>query len=299
MIIQARNGYFALPLNVRGPAVMPYEFALLKAIDAAPAPADVEFHSAALRIKPDKDGENAIVLVEVPMSGIQFTEDQAARTFKMRVSLVALLKNDKGEVVQKFSHDLPRSASLDLLPAARGGNFIYKEEAHLAPGRYTLDTAVLDHEANKIGVQKSPFEVRPASGGVRMSSLCLVRAYQPDAKDLDPADPMQYQGGRITPTLSGRVFAVPEAKLSTFFVVYPDPSIKAAPIANIEFLVSGTVVAKADLPLPAADSQGRIPYVMSAPAENLPAATYEIHITVKQGDSTADDRMKVTVSPRQ
>ncbi len=295
LVIQARNGYFALPLNVRGPAVLPYEFALLKALDATPAPADVDFRSAALRVKPGKDGEEAMVLVEVPMSGVTFTEDAAAKTFRMRLSLVALLKNDKGEVVQTFSHDLPRSGALTLLPQARGGNFFYKEQAQVPPGRYTLEAAVLDHEANKIGVEKTPLVVEAAPAGVRMSSLFLVRAFTPNLKDVDPDDPMKFQTGRITPTLGGKVFAVPGAQLSTFFVVYPDPSVKTPPVANIEFLVGGAPVAKADLQLPAPDRDGRIPYVMSAPADKMPPAEYEIHVTVTQGNTKAEDRMKVTV----
>ncbi len=299
LVIQARNGYFALPLNVRGPAVLPYEFALLKALDTTPAPADVAFRSAALRVKPDKDGEQAMVLVEVPMSGVKFTEDAASKTFRMRLSLVALLKNEKGEVVQTFSHDLPRSGALTLLPQARGGNFFYKEQAQVAPGRYTLEAAVLDHEANKIGVEKTALVVEAAPAGVRMSSLYLVRAFTPNLKDVDPNDPMKFQTGRITPTLGGKVFAVPGAQLSTFFVVYPDPSVKTPPVANIEFLVGGAPVAKADLQLPAPDPDGRIPYVMSAPADKMPPADYEIHVTVTQGNTKAEDRMKVTVAPRE
>ena len=53
------------------------------------------------------------------------------------------------------------------------------------------------------------------------------------------------------------------------------------------------------MPLPAADSQGRIPYVMSVPAENMPSATYEIRITAKQGSSTAQEKTQVTVAARQ
>jgi VWFA-related protein len=295
-VLQARNGYFALPVNVRGPAVLPYEFALLKALDTTPAPSGVEYRSGALRLKPEAGGTKAIVMVEVPMSGVTFSENVTAKTFKMRLSTVALVKDEKGEVVQKLSNDLPRSGPLAMM--SKAGFFVYKDQVQLAPGKYTLETAVMDHEANKIGVRKSDLTVEAPKAGVSMSSLCLVRNYQPGVKDLDPNDPLQFQGGRITPTMSGQVFAAPGAQLSTFFIVYPDPATKSAPTAKIEFLVEGNSVANLDLPLPAPDAQGRIPYVMSAPAEKLPPATYEIHITVKQGSSTAEERMKVAVLPK-
>jgi VWFA-related protein len=298
-VLHARKGYFALPVNLRGPAVMPYEFALMKAFETNPAPHDVDFRAGAMKIKPGKDGAKSIVVVEVPMSGIKFTEDPAAKTFKMRVSLVSLLRDEKGEIAGKLSYDLPRQGALNLVQQAKAGNFIYKEQMMVAPGKYTLETAVMDHEANKMGVLKSPFVVDAKPSGVAISNLCLVRNYQANVKDLPADEPLQFQGGRITPTLSGRVFAAPGAQLSTFFVVHPDSAISGPATASIEFLVDGQVIAKSDLPLPAPDAQGKIPFVMSVPAENMPPADYEIHITAKQGNSSAEEKMKVTIAARQ
>jgi hypothetical protein len=297
-VVHARNGYFALPAAVRGAAVSPFEFALLKALDTTPAPSSVEFRAGALRLTSDSSGGSGLVIVEVPMSGIKFAEDLTLKNFKSRVSLVSLIKDEKGEVVKKYTYDLPRNGPIALLPSARGGNLIYREAFQLAPGKYTMETGVMDHEANAVGVRKSELVVTARPNGVGISNLCLVRNYQANAQGLDPKDPLQFQGGRITPTLGGQVFAVKGAQLSTFFIVHPDPAIKEKPTANIEFLVDGAPIANADLPLPPPDAQGRIPYVMSAPAENMPAATYEIHVTVKQGGTKAEERMKVVVASR-
>lgn len=297
-VLHARNGYFALPASIRGTSVAPFEFALLKAMDVKPAPEDVEFRSGSFRLSAGPNSIDELVIVEVPMSGIQFTEDPSDKTFRSRVSLLALVKDEKGEVIKKLTYDLPRKGPLTLLPQARGGNFIYSEQVQLPPGKYTLETAVLDHEANKAAVKRAPLVAEARPSGVGISSLCLVRNYQANVKGLDPKEPLQFQGGKITPTLSGQVFSVKGAQLSTFFIVHPDPAIKDKPTANIQFLVDGAQVANADLPLPAPDSIGRIPYVMSVPAETLPSATYEILVTIKQGTSKAEDRMKVVVASR-
>ncbi len=297
-VVHARNGYFALPVSVRGPAVSPMEFSLLKALDTTPAPAAVDFRSGALRINSDASGTNGLVVVEVPMSGIQFTEDISDKTFRSRVTLMVLIKDEKGEVVKKLTNDLPRKGPLALLSQAKAGNFIYTQPFSLPPGRYTVEAAVMDNEANKSGVKRTPFVAEAKPSGVGISSLCLVRNFQGNVKDLDPKEPLQFQGGKITPTLGGQIFAVPGAQLSTFFIVRPDPAVKEKPTASIEFLVEGSPIANADLPLPAPNAQGLIPYVMSVPAEKMPAATYEIHITVKQGAAKAEDRMKVTVASR-
>lgn len=297
-VVHARNGYFALPVNVRGTAIMPFELALMKALDSNPMPKDVEFRSAAMVVRPGPTEAKGLVVVEVPMSGIKFTEHVDTKTFSSRVSLLALVKNAKGEVVAKVSSDLPRSGPLALLPQARAGNYIYKEPLNLPPGRYTLETAVMDHEAGTVGTRKSSYVVTPKAQGVAMSSLYLVRNFQANAKDLDPNEPLQYQGGRITATLGGQVFAVKGAQMSTFFIVYPDPAIAEKPAAEVEFSVDGKVIAKSALPLPAADAQGRIAYVLSSPAESMPPATYLIHVIVKQGNSTADGMTQVQIAAR-
>lgn len=297
-VVNARAGYFALPMDVRDPIMMPFELPLMKAISANPLPKDVEFRAAAIRFQPGKDGVNASLLVEVPMSGVQFTEVKENTTFKSRVSLVSLVKDDKGEVVKKLSYDLPRSGQLALLSQARAGNFIYKEQLTVPPGRYTVETAVMDHEAGKLGVTKSDFVVQPKPAGVNISTVSVVRAYQPNAKDLDAADPFQFQGGKITPTLSGVVYAVKGAMLSVFFVVYPDPAIAEKPQVTVQFLVGGNVVGQGELQLPAADALGRIPYVMSSSAEAMPPGEYQIKAVAKQGSTTAEETAMITVAEK-
>lgn len=294
-VVQARTGYVALPLSLRGPILMPFEMTLRKALDTNPMPKEVEFRSAAMTVRPGTAESRGLVIVEVPMSGIQFSEHVDSKTFSSRVSLLALVKDQKGEVVGKVSTDLPRNGPLAVLPQARAGNFIYTEPLNLPPGRYTLETAVMDHEAGKVGTRKSAYIVTPPHKGVAMSSLFLVRNFQANYKDLSPGEPLQYQGGKITATLSGRVYAVKGAQLSTFFVVYPDPAIAEKPVALVEFSVDGKVIAKGQLPLPAADAQGRIPYVMSSPAESMPPAAYLIHVTVRQGESTAEEMTQVQI----
>lgn len=294
--VHARNGYFALPANVRGPAVLPYEFALLKVLASAPLPKDVEFRSAAVRFQPGDRTTHGTMLIEVPLHGITFTPDEAKGSYKARLSAVALIKNQAGEVVQKFSRDLPLSGPVSQIPQVKGGNFIYKEQLDLPPGRYTVEAAVMDHEANKFAARKTALVIPAKSKGVAISGLCLVRNYQPNAKDLQPDDPFQFQGGRITPTLSGAVYAVAGAQLSTFFVVYPDPSIPEKPQLLIEYLVDGQSVGKGEVPLPPPDAGGRIPYVMSSPAANMPPATYQIKAVVKQGQSVAEESAFVTIS---
>jgi hypothetical protein len=294
-------GYFALPASAvssRGPAVLPYEMPLLNALAANPYPKDIEFRSAVLRLQQSPAGQLGAVLVEVPMAGVTFTEDASTNTYKARISLLALIKDDKGEVVQKLTRDLPLQGAAQQVPQVKAGNFIYKDQVAVPVGRYTLETAVIDHQSGKVGARKVVFVIPPFQPGVHISSLAQVRSYQSNVKDLDPGDPFQFQGGRITTTLGGTVYAVKGAMLSVFMVVYPDSSIPDKPTLTIEYLVDGKVVGKAEVPLPAPDAQGRIPYVMSSPAESLPPGNYQIRALVRQGATTAEERTLITVAAR-
>lgn len=297
--VQARSGYYALPPNaaVGGAAtVSPFEMPLLGALQANPMPKDLDFRSAALHLAPARTGDGgAAVLLEVPLKNIKFNIDAAKKTYSGHFSSLMLLKNDQGTVVKKWSRDVPTQGAADKLQAVQSGFFTFKDQFSVPPGRYTLEAAVMDREGNKLGGRKSAFVVPAQVKGVAMSNIDLVRRYEPNAQGLDPADPFQFQGGRITPTLTTNVAGGKGAMLTMFFIVYPDPAIAAKPEITLEYIKDGMVVGKGQIPLPAADVQGRIPYVMSSSAEAMPQGTYEIHATVTQGGTSAEERAFITV----
>jgi VWFA-related protein len=292
---RARDGYYALPVTTAGESLMSYEMPLVKALQSQPLSREVAYQAAAVRFQPAADVTASSILVEVPMSSITFAEDPEQKRYRTRLSLIAIVKNAKGEIVGRFSHDLPLVGPLDRIAAAKAGRFLYKERISLPPGRYLLETAVLDHGSNKLGAKRASLVVPPAGSGIRMSHLTVVRRFDPGVKDLDPAEPFQFQGGRVTPTLTGTVYAAKGAMLSLFFVVYPDAASAAKPEGFVEYIKDGAVVGKGELSLPAPDAQGRIPYVMSSPAESMPPGTYEVRAVVKQGETATEERAFVNV----
>jgi VWFA-related protein len=295
LVLHARNGYFALPPDLRGVSLLPYEVPLLKALDLKPLPRDVEYRASAVRFEPAVDSINHEFVMDVPLGELQLAQDAAAQSYKARLSAVALVKNAQGEVVQKFTRDLPLAGPAAQVPQLKAGHFIYKEHLKLPPGRYTLETAVIDQESGKIGAKKAAIVVPARSGGIGLSSLSVVRSYQDNAPSPDPADPFVYQGGRVTPALNPVIHTVPGAQLSIFFVVYPDRTSPEKPQAIMEYILDGKPIGRGEVPLPDPDANGRIPYVMSAPAEKMPHGTYEIRLIVKQGKTVAEERAFVTV----
>jgi len=284
IVLQARNGYFALPPEARAAGLETFELPLLKAISDAQTSHDVEFRAGAFLEQPRSDGTDLAILVEVPLHGLQGAPDASRKGFfDVHFSLAALVKDAKGDVAgPKLTRDRSFHVTADQL---KMGNFVEKMPLQLPAGKYSLETAVMDRGTGKIGIERSQFTVAAAGKGVGISSLASVRSYTPDVKGLDPNEPFQFQGGSITPTLNNSVPRSANSNLRLFFVVYQDKSIAAKPTVEIEFMQNGKSLQKAPLPLPDADAQGRIPYVMTIPAAAIPPGVYQIRAEARQGDT--------------
>ncbi len=281
LVIHARTGYFALPPEARLSGLAPFELPLLKAISDGKLPFDVEFRAGAVQLQPKKDGTNVAVLVEVPMHSLEATK--GATTLDVHCSFASLVKDSGGQVVQKITRDRSFKVTEDQ---HKMGNFLDKSTFTLAPGKYTLDTAVLDEANQKIGVDHADFTVA-APSGVGISSLLPIRSAAPNPKGMDPGEPFQFEGNSLTPTLDNVVKKGPNSALRLFFTIYPDATISGKPTVEIEFMQNGQTLQKVPMDLPAADAQGRIPYLMTIPAAAIPDGTYDIRATAKQGSTSA------------
>jgi VWFA-related protein len=285
LVIHARNGYFALPPEARAAGLQPFEVPLLKILSDGTASEDVKFRAGVVLHQTRSEGTSVSVLMEVPLHELQPKAGPAKATLDVHCSLAALVKDAKGEVVQKFTRDRSFQVTPEQL---KMGNFLDKAMITIPPGKYTLESVVMDRESGKIGVQRSEFNVAPKASGVGISSLTPMRSYVPNVKGLDPNDPFQFQGGSITPTMDLTVKKVPNAVLRLFFTVYRDASISDKPSVEIEFRQGAKSLTKVPMQLPEADAQGRIPYLMTVPAESIPPGSYEIHATARQGSSMAE-----------
>ncbi len=292
LVIHARNGYFALAPEVRAAGLETFELPLLKAISDGLVSHDVEFRAGAVLLRPKANGTDVSLLVEVPLHGLQTKADPAKKTDSVHFSLAALVRDSKGDIVQKVTQDRSFQVTADQL---KMGNFVEKSTVTIPPGAYVLESAVMDRESGKMGTHHGSFTVEPAPKGVAISSLAAIRSYTPNAKGLDPAEPYQFQGGSITPTLVNSVPKVENAAVRLFFTVYPDSAIAAKPTLQIEIMQAGKVLSKADLPLPDVDKEGRIPYVMTIPAAAIPPGNYVFQATAKQGDTSAESKTTVKI----
>jgi len=291
VVLQTRSGYFALPPNEGGgPNLLGFEAPLLAALGSAKPPRDFDYRATAMRFASNAGGTQYALIIEAPLASLTLVADQERKIYRTRFAMMALLKNAEGQVVQKFSQDYPLEGPIDRLESLKRGNVIFVRNFHLAPGRYTLETAAHDREANRISARRAVIIVPLAKPSISMSSIAVIKRVDPvDPNVKDPDNPLRFEQGKIIPNLGEAIQPKPGSQVSFFFVVYPAPGVNEKPGLTLEFLLDGQMIARATPELSQPDAEGRIAYIASAPMETFKAGRYELRAVVTQGQQAAEE----------
>jgi len=302
--VQSRNGYFALPPEMQG-VLFPHEVPLLRALSSTPLPRNIEYRAAAFRFAPQGEETQSAFDIEIPMKNLQFRQDVGKSTFDTHVSFLVLMKDAQGVVRRKVTRDVPYTGPLDKIDQFRAGSFSYNEYFNLPPGRYVMETAIIDRIAEKVSAKKSIYVVpQSATGALSLSSPAMVRRIEAaaaapevsaEADAIRANDPFRFPGGKVIPSLDWTVVGGKGAALSLYFVVYPVVGMNDKPALTIEFYSEGKLIARGQPELPAADGKGRIPYLATSTIESLAPGMYDVRILVTQGKLAAEERASFTV----
>jgi VWFA-related protein len=290
--VQSRAGYFALPPNlIQGAQLLAsYEVPLLQALDTQPLKSDFAFQSAAMHFR-SASGGTCEVVVDIPVGGLTFEENKQAGYFDGKLAYVAIVKDADGQVVKKLRQEVPLRVTPDKLAAYKASShFIFDEGVNLGPGSYTLETAVLDMESQKLSAKKASFVVPAPSDALAMSSVSIIRSTKAKDAGTQADNPMLMSGKVVLPMLNPVLKKSDIDALSFYLTLYPDKKNTEKPTLVMVFSKDGQVLGKANAPqLGEPDAQGRIQYVANAPAAALPPGNWEIHFVAQQGKETADE----------
>lgn len=293
LVAQSRVGYFALPPEFRD-VLFPWEVPILKALALQKLPRDVEYRSAAFRFGRQGSLVKTVAAVEVPLKNLEAKKDEQRKTFAMHFSVLGLVRDAQGQIVRKFQRDFPLVRELDKLENYRAGNFTFSEPFELAPGRYTLESAVMDWMSGRMGAKRAAVIAAPLEG-VSLSSLALIRRVEPTEGPDDGANPFRFEKGRVVPDLDGRIAAGPDAQISIYCVIQAVPG-GARPSLVMEFSRDGQVLGKGEAPLPDPGKDGRIPYIAQIPASGWPAGQYEVRaLLIDGGRQAAEERLSFVI----
>ena len=142
-----------------------------------------------------------------------FQADKKKKTYTLRFSLLALVKDADGHVVERFSDDYPFEGPLDKLEQIKRGNLLFKRPFTLKPGEYMLETVAQDRDSGRTSVMKQPLRVLPTEG-LAASSLVVIRRLDPADADLPADDPLRLDRMRVVPNLDVPVSLASNPQLS-------------------------------------------------------------------------------------
>jgi hypothetical protein len=163
---------------------------------------------------------------------------------------------------------------------------------NLAPGHYTVETAIVDHEGNRASTGSIEIDNREEHG-VGLSDLTLVRRLHRLGPPPDPADPFEYPGKRVLPFVTNTLF--PGALPYIYMMIYPEAGNPAKPELSVRLLKNGKALTTIHPALPASDSSdvaGGIPMIVTPTSK---PGSYEVKATVTQGASSTERTIAYTV----
>ncbi len=288
---ESRTGYFALPdLKGSGPMTQ-QESTAMAALAAETRPHSFDFHLAAYHFQKDRENPVATLAFELPSEKLGASADPTHKIHKFEISLLALVRDANGDVVDKYSLDQPYYIADDKLAAARADELTYTHALDLPPGRYTVDAAVIDREGAQATTETGSFEIPAPPKGLAISSLAMVEHLDAAAAKPDVADPFTLKDQHVVPMVNATVS--PAVKRWVYFVVYRNQANPEKPKIRVEFKNGGQVFADQTVALPEPDARGAIGMFVAAAAR---PGNCELQITAIQGSESATEHIAYVVT---
>jgi VWFA-related protein len=287
--VETRSGYWAVPAAGEGP-VTPQEMVGLRALDTEPRPHAFDFLLRAYRFRGASGMARYAIAFEMPLSNLTAAAPDAGNKRRLHASLLALVKDAQGQIVDRVSKEVSSDVAVEQLAAVQASLMTYQHAVNLPPGRYTVEAAVMDHEGNRASTGAEEIDNREQPG-IGISDITLVRRLTDLDRPPDAGNPFEYAGKRVLPFVRTDVLAGMQPAF--YFVVYPEPGNAAKPEVRVELLKNGRMHAITTPALPPSDTSGAIPILIT---ESGDPGSYEVRVTVAQAGVSAARSLAYTVA---
>ena len=236
-----------------------------------------------------RQGEPVCELVmDIPLNNVTL-EKQGTGESSGGLSYVALLKDARGEVVKKFQDERAFNVPAEKVEGFKASHFIYTEHFELAPGPYTIVTAVLDGRGDRISTRKSSLKMPPAATILALSSITFVRSTKDREISSQETNPLIVGTKVISPEINPVISKIGAPALPFYLVVYPDKNSLEPPQLVMEFSRNGQVLGGGPVQLGEPDNDGRIPFFATVPLAPLDPGNFTLRFVAKQGTATAEE----------
>ena len=290
--VQARNGYLAVP-PVPGRPMQAFELPLYQTLTTPEPRHDFAHLTSVVPLRAAPDGVELAVLVESSLGDLQFQDDPQAALCRAHGSMLAMIRDSSGKIVERFALDSPFQGPLDRADNYRQAPWQMEERVVLAPGSYVLETAVSDVQSKRASVQRRNFTVEPWQPGPHISALTYVRGV------VDTTDGskrvFQAAGKAIEPDLEVRLKGGKGSQALLYFLAQGAPDSAAPLTVDLEVVKENDVVARGQVF--SGPVKGETPLVAKLDAARLPGGDYQVRITAKQGDRSSASSLPLAIAP--
>src|SRR5258708_29230875 len=114
----------------------------LAALSLPQPPHPFECKAGAFHFRPNAANSQNEAVFEIPVANLAATPEPGLNRRRMHVSVLALVKDSSGQVVDKFSQDSSNGIPHQNLAKARATTITFTHPLPLPPGCYTMETAV-------------------------------------------------------------------------------------------------------------------------------------------------------------
>jgi hypothetical protein len=294
LVIRARSGYFAVP-PTEASGIRPFEMPLLNILAGSTFPTDIAFHAGILHLGALPDGNSGELIVQVPIKQLKIHEDGNTHISSVHASIVAVIKNSKGTILQRFGEDFPLHETPDMFRLDSDQTITLQRDFSADPGVYTLETAVMDRLANKAGSKRTTFTIEPLPEGPSVSDITLVQSIEPVEEDNQTFEPMRYRDGRVVPNLATEL---PEdtRSLSLFFLLHPLAGSQSQPALRMQIFRNSHLLAEMPMdPRKVSGTGAAIPYLATIHGQVFPPGEYQIKALLSQDGRTASSSASFSV----
>lgn len=285
--VQSRQGYYAVE-NAGQLPLLDYEIAAIAAARNWKSGAKQgSFHSATLAYPAGKDGLT-LILAEAPLATFQFTPSSDNKNYSTDFSIVALVRDENDQIVQKLSQHYALAGPIQNLNDAQKESVLFYREIKLPAGKYHLQAIAYDATNGAVSVSTNPVEPSNIEDSKpRLSSVAVLkRAERLTPEEQKRDQPLRFGELLVYPNLGERIDHATTKQLAYFFTAWPAKGATKPLQMKLEVLQNNRWLGATSGELPAPDQSGQIKYAGSFGIDKFPAGVFELKITVGDGQNT-------------
>lgn len=280
--VQSRQGYYAVESAGQLP-ILDYEAPAIAASRNWKSGSTPNIlHSTALSYPLPTQNGLTLILGESQLAAYKFTPTSDNKNYSTDFSIVALIRDESEQIVQKVSQHYGLTGPIQNLETAKKGSILFYREAQLPPGKYHVQVISHDAATGNVSVSSTPLEIsRSDDTKPRLSSVAILkRAERLSPEEQRREQPLRFGELLVYPNLGERIDPNATKQLAYFFTAWPGKGATKPLQMTLEILQNNRSIGTTSGELPAADERGQIKYAGSFAIDKFQSGKYELRITV-------------------